>query len=63
MNLTELSEMADKVLALKDTMNKTFNSHPEVMDENLRLAIMAGLKDAYNKGRRSNSITEVLYNK
>ncbi len=47
----ELSDMAVEVLKLSDNMSKAFNG-PEYWY--LKLAIMAGLADAYNQGIRNN---------
>lgn len=45
--LKELDREVDKVLKLKDTLDKTFNNDDE---SHLKLAIIAGLKDAWNRG-------------
>lgn len=49
MNTQELEEMANKVLLLEETMIETFGSEKGF----LKIAIMAGLQDAYNRGRYS----------
>lgn len=55
MELTQLAEMATKVIKLSDTLCTTFDNSATTeltinQQEHLKLAIMAGLRDAYNKG-------------
>lgn len=50
MEIKELGQKADNVIELSQTMNRVFNSRN--WDSNLKIAIMAGLKDAYNEGMK-----------
>jgi hypothetical protein len=47
MNIKEIRDKATKTVELAKMMNQTF---PESMDENIKLAIMAAIQDAYNAG-------------
>jgi hypothetical protein len=48
MEIQELAEMATKVEALVDTLLRAFPDHS--IKEAYKLAIMAGLQDAWRKG-------------
>lgn len=48
MNITELNEQTEKVIRLVNLILQTFPTHDK--DEAYRLAIMAGLQDAWRKG-------------
>ena len=48
MEIKELSNKAEKVIALNEKMKETFSNND---DAHLKLAIMCGLKDAYSKGK------------
>ena len=50
-DIKEIHEDANKVMELANKFNETFPSE-EGINEHLNLAIMAGLKTAYNKGRQ-----------
>lgn len=47
MDIKQLNIEAEKVLKLRDTLNKTFNNDDK---SHLNLAIIGGLKDVWNKG-------------
>ena len=67
MKTIELAEMATKVINLSNTLSTTFDKDSAIeltakQQEHLKLAIMAGLKDAYTKGEvdgYSRAYTEV----
>ena len=47
----ELREQAEKIKALAEEMNRVFTTGRN--GQNLIIAIMAGLKDSFNKGHRA----------
>jgi hypothetical protein len=51
MNIEELSARADKVVKLARDLGRTFPDSE--FTHHLRLAVMAGLKDAYRHGQRN----------
>ena len=65
MDIIELSELSDKVISLYQNMQITFGSDTDLESTStLKIAIMAGLKDAFNKGvikSRTETIDEASY--
>lgn len=55
MNIKEIRDRAEKTVELTKMMNQTF---PESMNENIKLAIMAAIYDAYNAGLSENVKTD-----
>ena len=55
MNVKEIRDKAERTVELTKMMNQTF---PDSMNENIKLAIMAAIQDAYNAGLASSNKKE-----